>query len=506
MKKWLRFNHYADSILGIFLSLYLFIIPAGIILLVIFNSKFTTGEILPVIFYWHKALSKDIESWAQERVSDQNSIVVNPNDISGTEWPIFSSVFYLWTTESLQNEWEENPSSFPEAPADYAQGAIESTTALVVDPNHAYWVKKYWGEDYLHQENIFYRMLLISGVTSYQKLLGLDTYEDILVDQVESLSQELDQSPYGLLDDYPGECYPIDILPAIAAIQRVDMILNTDHSAFVERAKRGFEEDRLDPRTGLSSYGCDSTNGQGIGSAKGVGISYMLIWMPELWPDKAEEWYQNYQKYYWQESQWVSGVREYPKDYGFPDWFFFDVDAGPIVSGYGTAASAFGIGASRANSRLDRAYLLSTQAVVLAWPLPDGTLLLPRLLSNLSDAPYTGEAALLFALTRNPQVDDWTFGEVRIPFVVYLILFGYIFVGLYIVSRNILRLFKIEKILGGKNPIPYLKSQLIIWGVLGVMGTYQILLGEVIGGIVLIVLSRLLPYEFKGYDKEQLGF
>ncbi len=59
-------------------------------------------------------------------------------------------------------------------------------------------------------------------------------------------------------------------------------------SAFVERARRGFEGGPLDPRTGLPAYVADSRTGQGLGSARGVGMSLMLIWAPELWPQTAE--------------------------------------------------------------------------------------------------------------------------------------------------------------------------------------------------------------------------
>ena len=41
--------------------------------------------------------------------------------------------------------------------------------------------------------------------------------------------------------------------------------------------------------------------------------------------------------------------------------------------------------------------------LVTSWPLPNGTLLAPRLLSNATDAPYLGEAAILYVLTRLPE-------------------------------------------------------------------------------------------------------
>ena len=37
-----------------------------------------------------------------------------------------------------------------------------------------------------------------------------------------------------------------------------------------------------------------------------------------------------------------------------------------------------------------------------SWPLPDGTLLAPRAVSHAADAPYLGEAAILYFLTVPP--------------------------------------------------------------------------------------------------------
>ena len=181
-------------------------------------------------------LSPRYEAWAKARVHSGVAAGLGTEDVAGTEWPLFGSVFYLWATESLQEEYEQHPAVASEAPKIYARGAIEAAAALVADPNHAGWVKKYWGDKYLEKENLFYRMLLISALTSYQSLLGDTRYEAMLRGQVESLSRELDESPFGLLDDYPGQCFPIDIVPAIAAIRRADAVLGTDHSAFVARA------------------------------------------------------------------------------------------------------------------------------------------------------------------------------------------------------------------------------------------------------------------------------
>jgi hypothetical protein len=420
---------YGKASIATFLAAYLFLIPAGIVIHDLGDPGLRDGQAPRFAFRWHRALSPKYERWARQRVASGSAKALSTHDISGTEWPMFGSVFYLWATEALQEAWEEDPSLACVMPKESAQGAIQAAGALVADPNHATWVRRHWGDDYLDRENLFYRMLLISGLTSYQKLLGDDEYEPLLRDQAESLAREIDASPYGLLDDYPGQCYPPDVLPAIAAIRRADGVLGTDHSEFAARAIRAFKDTRLDERTGLPDWRADPRTGQGIGGARGVGVSFMLTWTPELWPETAREWYARYETHFWQREGGLAGFREFPEGVR-PEWFTIDVDAGPVIAGYGTTASAFGIGAARANGRFDHAYPLSAEAIAVSWPLPGGTLLGPRLLSDLSDAPYVGESVLLFNLTRRPVVESGIRERGRIPAIVYLVILLYLGAGI----------------------------------------------------------------------------
>ena len=489
---------YGNALVIAALGLYYFLIPAAILVNYIADPALQTGEMTRFTTRWHKQLSANFEPWARGRVESGEAAGLSLYNISATEWPIFSSVYYLWATEALQEAWKADPTRSETMPSEYARGAIEAAAELIIDPNHAAWVKRHWGEDYLYQENIFYRMLYISGLTSYQKLTGDDKYQDLLLFQIDTLSEELDQSPYGLLDDYPGQCYPIDILPAIAAIQRADALLGTDHAAQISRASRAFEGSRLDPQTGLPAYIADSRSGEGSGPARGVGVSYMLIWMPELWPDKAQDWYGRYEDFYWQLSWLLAGYREFAQDSPYPDWYFLDVDAGPVIAGYGTAASAFGIGAARANGRMDQAYPLSAEALAASWPLPDGTLLGPRLLSNLSDAPYLGESALLFNFTRIPQTENVTHNIGKPPAVVYL---GILFYGLlgsavlwYAIQSHQKRR---ARILGGYH-FPMISLQIFIWAGLLVSGVVIFEVYESVAGILMLLLMQLIP----GYHKD----
>jgi hypothetical protein len=490
MEKKLTWSVYLNIIVLGTLASYYFLYPAGVIVRDL-NDPALSGDGIPrFAFSWHRSLSAKYETWARERVASGNAAQMNVNDISGTEWPVFGTVFYLWATESLQEAWEEDPSLSALAPGEYARGAIEASVALVADPGHAGWVRQHWGDDYLTRENLFYRMLLISGLTSYQKLTGNDQYETLLREQVESLAEELDASPHGLLDDYPGQCYPVDIMPAIAAIHRADEVLGTDHSEFVERAVRAFQGDAVDELTGLPAYMADSRSGVGYGPARGVGISFMLIWSPELWLDTSQEWYGRYDQHFWQREWATAGFREFSNELSYGDWFI-DVDAGPVMAGYGTAASAFGIGTTRTYGRFDQAYPLSAEALAASWPLPDGTRLGPRMFSNLTDAPYVGETALLFSLTRRPITATNTPSDGYMPASVYFGILFYLACGGLLLWRAIMihRRWKRLSI----EPIPQPKLQFHVWIALFVTGLVLLFFFNKLLGVVLLFMAQTLP-------------
>jgi hypothetical protein len=496
MEKHLNLCLKINAVIMILISVYIFLLPAAMLIYDLHDPGLYSDKMPRFVFRWHKALSPKYEKWARRRVEAGAATKLSTSNISGTEWPVFGSVFYLWATESLQEAYEENPELASSAPKDYARSAIEAAAALVTDPNHASWVKQHWGDDYLEKENLFYRMLLISGTTSFQKLTGDERYEELLRTQVESLAKELDQSPYGLLDDYPGQCYPVDIVPAIAAIRRADTVLGTDHSKFAARAIRGFQGNVLDKNTGLPAYIVDSKTGKGWDSARGVGLSFMLIWAPELWPQTANDWYAKYEEDFWQQGRWLAGFREFPRGVDTGGLFFVEVDAGPVVAGYGAAACAFGIGATRAMGRFDHACLLAAQAIVGSWPLPDGTLLGPRVLSNVSDAPYLGEAAVLFALTRRPVEPVLSSEGGKLPWIVYVGILFLICVGIYEIISTIRKLRRWKK-RRESFFVPYPNVQLWIWLLLIFSALLIWTLISAYIGFVILIVAQLIPFKLR---------
>lgn len=394
---------YINTISLVVLAAYFFVLPGFIAAWYLTDPALKGPGIPRIVWNNHRSITPKYEKWARDRLASGVAAHLQLLDVPSTEWPIFGSVYYLWTTDILQKEWEKNNTLAPIAPKVYARKAIDAAADIVLDPVHHTWVKQHWGTNYLHRQNVFFRSLLMAGINSRQHLVGDGKHLDVLHDQIETLSAALDGSPWGILEDYPTECYPIDVFASIAIMHRAGKTVGIDNSAFTKRAIRGFEGRLLDA-CGLPPYSVDAYSGEHHEPSRGVGNSYVLIFAPELYPETAREWYTRYEKHFWQERITAAGFREFPRNLPGHDWGF-DVDAGPIIAGFSPAANAYGVAAARANGRFDHAYTLGAQVIMASWPLPDGTLLGPRIISlatGRSHAPYLGEANLMYLLAQQP--------------------------------------------------------------------------------------------------------
>jgi len=447
----------------------------------------------------HHELTKKYEKWARARIASGKAAHLQLTDVPSTEWPMFGCVFYLLATENLQKEWEKDKSHSAVAPAEYARGTIEAAMDLVMDPVHHTWVKQHWGDNYMHRENVFFRSLIIRAIISHEKLLKNGKYLAVLKDQVITLAAELDASKYGLLDDYPGECYPIDIFASIAWIRDAGKLAGIDNSAFVERSIRAFQGERLDER-GLVPYCLDSKSGKRepccIGEqfrcSRGICNSWVLIFARELWPELAETWYATYEKYFWQDKWWANGFREIPNDMkGFNN--FFDIDAGPVIAGFSPAGNAFGIAAARANGRFDHAFMLTAQCLAACWPLADGTMLGARILSSQAHAPYLGEAAICYFLTQQPVAGAKVVTGGDMPMFVFILVTVYYWgIGIAAIGSTVSGLKRWNKSRLAAV-VPLERVQIVVWFILYAGGLVSACTGHIGAGILLVLFAQFLP-------------
>jgi hypothetical protein len=482
-----------NSILVIFLSGCLFIYPTLRAFLDIRDPALSEPGTPNAAWRIYRSLTPRYAKWARERIEQGRAANLSTNDISGTEWPLFGSVFYLWAVENLQAAWEAAGHKPGVEPKTFAREAVVAASELVIDPKHASWVKKHWGGDYLHRENVFYRMLIIAALTSREKLLHDRAHMELLRDQVETFATELDATKTGLMDDYPNECYPGDVIAALMCIKRADTVLGTDHSKFLNRALRGFIGTHA-TRHQLPPYAANSGTGLPASDARGCANSYICLTAPELWPGEAKQWYALYDKFFWQERFTAVGYREFPKDGPHSDWTI-DVDAGPVVAGYGVAANAFGLGAARRNGRFDRAYPLAAEMLATVGELPNGVLAAPRLLSNASDAPLLGEAGILWQLTIQPESGFPVRTGGSVPVYVYIILIGVFAFGVWRILESIWTIRELKF-----TPDPVVRApafQIVAWVCLVSGVVYTAWTGHGIIATILLIFAAMLPIKKK---------
>ncbi len=368
-----------------------------------------------------RATARRYLHWANGYLESRRSVSVSPSDVAATEWPLFGTVFFLTSAEELVKDGSIQVD-------DELRTAVNRAADVAINPASATWVRRKWGENYLQQENVFYRMLLIMGLSSFETLTGDTRHHAQKEQQARLLSRELLAAEYHLADDYPGECYPNDVLWAVVAAQRalgrgccnqlVDGLMTT-------------LDGKLLTTWGLPAFSVNARTAEVYQTARGSGNSGILSLAGELNPEIAQRWYQSYVEHYWVDG-FIKGFRETPE--GAPA--VVDVDSGPVAFGIGSVASAFGIGAARANGRFDQAAVLNMEVFAASWPTPFGLLVPGTMGYFAADGWCFGELAIAFALTRPTYASATTLHDGSVPPLVWVLLIFYLGGGTLIVMRE----------------------------------------------------------------------
>jgi len=413
------------------LAAYFFFFPAYATLRTALSAEVRTAARPPGYVAAFQASAGRYRSWATDYLATRRAAKVAHDDVAGTEWPMFGSVFFLLANEQLLKERA--------IVADEAtREGLRLAAKVVAHPATATWVRAKWGERYLKSENVFYRMLLLLGLSSYRGSSGDRQYDDLLSSQADALRGELLARPHHLADDYPGECYPTDVLWAVAALKRstTQDEGKAQMAALTAGLLRTLNAESRTP-AGLPAFQVIAQTGLGQQPARGSATSGILCMAAELDVENARAWFESYTRHFWESGPLVSGFREFPRGTEGSS----DVDSGPVVAGVGSVASVFGIGAARSLGRYDYAAPLVMESVAASWPTPSG-LLLPGLLGWLAaDGWCFGELALHFAATRPNQTSASVAYAGPVPGIVWIFLTFYTLAGACIayVAMRLLR-------------------------------------------------------------------
>ena len=411
----------------ILLKMILFIYPAIIITLVIIDPELKSSGQSQLVPMWFKTTASKYHSWACNYLRTDYAVSQNSYDVAATEWPMFGSVFFLLTAQELQEQGKIDATN------GNIRLAVDKAVEIVSSEKTATWVKKKWkrsyletGKSYLEKENVFYRMLLIMGLSSYESITGDAKHHALTLQQSKTLAKELSIAKFHLRDDYPNQCYPCDLLWAVAAIKNVNRLEhNPIEITKLTKSLMSVFNSTIQSKTKLPAFQVNSKTGHIIQDARGSGTSGILQFAAMLDIKTAKEWYGAHEKHFWKNNHWFAGFREFPK--GVPG--FMDADTGPIVNEFGSVASMFAIGASKSVGRLDHTVPLTVEAVAYLWPTPFG-FLIPSVAGKLAvDSWSLGDVALLFSMTR-PIYEEKTIPfKGALPWSIWGILFGFIGIG-----------------------------------------------------------------------------
>ncbi|MDA7672453.1 hypothetical protein OAG79_03065 [Akkermansiaceae bacterium] len=287
----------------------------------------------------------------------------------------------------------------------------------MLDEGHAHWVKDYWGEDYLEDPNCFYRMRYIGCLSSHYQLTGDESHLPLLREVTEDLVDDFDNSPHGLFDDYPNQCFPADVVCAIAMIRRADLALGIDRG---DLAKNTLHRVMGNFNNGLPLYTASEHTGWAATPSRGCTNGFFFAFVGKIDEELGRSLYKKYCDDFWQENFFTKGWREFrrgPDDEGF----YYDPDSGPVISDIGCAATGLGLGAARFFGDSKRTSALSTQLLASATPLPSGRLLIPSLVADHEHAPLFPEIVMLHQLSISSEGGETATSIPLITWILWLL-------------------------------------------------------------------------------------
>ena len=206
------------------------------------------------------------------------------------------------------------------------------------------------------------------------RILSAQTVPDgELLGQFERDSAEIalaiQNSPHPFLPSYPNQIWPVDTLPAVAALKL--------HTHLIDNRYDGLIDDWLpatsayrDPATGLLPHRLDGVTGAIVEGARATSQTLIVRFMAEIDPVLAQSDYVLLREQFLVRYMGLPGVREYPHgvDKGG------DVDSGPLVMGVSLSATAALLGTARAlgDAELGRHLWQSAELIAIPLPTPNG--------------------------------------------------------------------------------------------------------------------------------------
>jgi hypothetical protein len=177
-----------------------------------------------------------------------------------------------------------------------------------------------------------------------------------------TLFEAFEASESGVLEAHPGLSWPVDSVFGLQSLQVHDRLYGTRYARVAQKWLRTVQQGE-DRATGLmpSFVHADGSVGD---LPRGCALSWSLASMPDFAPAYAQHQWVRYKRQFMACAGGLCLFREYPRGRGRA----WDADSGPIVEGYGMAATAFALAAARAEGDAETAESLRRTGELLGLP------------------------------------------------------------------------------------------------------------------------------------------
>jgi hypothetical protein len=291
--------------------------------------------------------------------------------------------------------------------AEVARRAI----AAEVSPRGVVATRMSFGDHNLYASHL----LLILGI---EHRLGLSEHDALAQRLAVHLRRKSLEFPHAHARSYPGSArWPADQSVTLAALYLHDREHRTGHSTLpVARWL-----------TWISQHQTRSLPWSAVGGVsyaripRGCALSFMTNYMAVFAPEASARFYANYRRERAIGAFGWSGFREWPRGHSGRS----DVDAGPVLFGWGTAATGIGLGAARLHGDAAQFAGIERIADTVGARIPFGTRYL--LAPTVGEAMlFSGETATFWferPATRSATSSEWPIGsQVLLTLVVALVI------------------------------------------------------------------------------------
>lgn len=153
--------------------------------------------------------------------------------------------------------------------------------------------------------------------------------------EIKHLEQQCDQIAYALQQQtyppsYPGAAWPADVVVCVASLSFHDEILEPKYNGVIVKWLNEVKN-QLDDR-GMIPHGT-------IGGARGSSMALMLIFLKTIDQNFALDQFIRFKENFVSNKFGLTGILEYPKGESGQS----DIDSGPVVLGFGGAATIVGM-------------------------------------------------------------------------------------------------------------------------------------------------------------------